>query len=151
ELASDRSPLVRMQLAIALHKFRFPLAKTDSDRQAFQATDSLLRILDLTNADDALMTQIVWANLNSLLEDHSQKFLKALQSYGLKAAPRLATLMPRIIQRSVTDTALVPLLDLVLLDADESTARQCLAIVTRAIQNDELSAERVAALREQLG
>ncbi|MFO1093229.1 MAG: c-type cytochrome [Planctomycetaceae bacterium] len=46
--------------------------------------------------------------------------------------------------------AVIPLLELVL-DADESTARQCLGIVTRAIQNDELPAERVAALREQLG
>src|SRR5262245_51695673 len=46
--------------------------------------------------------------------------------------------------------AVIPLLNLVL-DADESTARQCLELVTRAIQNDELPAERIAALREQLG
>ncbi|MBL8850813.1 MAG: c-type cytochrome [Planctomycetaceae bacterium] len=46
--------------------------------------------------------------------------------------------------------AVIPLLDLVL-DADEGTARECLGIVTRAAQNGELSAERLAALREQLG
>jgi putative heme-binding domain-containing protein len=46
--------------------------------------------------------------------------------------------------------AVIPLLDLVL-DADEATARECLGIVTRAAQNGELSAERLTALREQLG
>lgn len=44
----------------------------------------------------------------------------------------------------------IPLLELVL-DADEVTARECLGIVTRAAQNGELTAERVAALSEQLG
>ena len=46
--------------------------------------------------------------------------------------------------------AVIPLLELVL-DADEATARECLGIVTRAAQNGELSAERLTALREQLG
>lgn len=46
--------------------------------------------------------------------------------------------------------AVIPLLELVL-DADETTARECLGIVTRAAQNGELTPERIAALKEQLG
>src|SRR5262245_38049593 len=46
--------------------------------------------------------------------------------------------------------SVIPLHDLVL-DADEATARECLGIVTRAAQNGELSAERLAGLQEQLG
>jgi len=46
--------------------------------------------------------------------------------------------------------SVVPLLDLVL-DADEQTARECLGIVTRAVQNGEVAPERIAALKGQLG
>src|SRR5687767_3288362 len=49
-----------------------------------------------------------------------------------------------------TPDTVVPLLELVL-DADEATARECLGIVTRAAQNAELSPERIARLRDELG
>ncbi len=45
--------------------------------------------------------------------------------------------------------SVVTLLDLVL-DADEETARRCLAILTKSLQSGELETQRVAALREQL-
>ena len=46
--------------------------------------------------------------------------------------------------------SVVALLGLVL-DADEQTARDCLRIVTRAVQNGEVAGERLSALRDQLG
>lgn len=45
--------------------------------------------------------------------------------------------------------SVVTLLDLVL-DADDETARRCLAILTKSLQSGELETQRVAALREQL-
>ena len=45
--------------------------------------------------------------------------------------------------------SVVTLLDLVL-DADEETARRCLAILTKSLQSGELETQRVTALREQL-
>lgn len=45
--------------------------------------------------------------------------------------------------------AVVTLLDLVI-DADEATARDCLGILTRSLQNGQLSPERVDAIRDQL-
>jgi putative heme-binding domain-containing protein len=46
--------------------------------------------------------------------------------------------------------SVVTLLDLVI-DADEDTARRCLAILTRSLQSGELPAKRVEGLRERLG
>jgi putative heme-binding domain-containing protein len=46
--------------------------------------------------------------------------------------------------------AVASLLEFVI-DADETSARECLKILSRCIQNDEVDAERIAALREQLG
>ena len=66
----------------------------------------------------------------------------------------LATLLaaPRFVSAddSAAVDSVVSLLDLVL-DADERTARECLGIVTRAVQNGEVPSERLDALRKQLG
>jgi putative heme-binding domain-containing protein len=53
-------------------------------------------------------------------------------------------------QRIADVDSVVTLLELVL-DADEETARRCLAALTKALQSGELEADRVAALRDQLG
>jgi hypothetical protein len=99
ESDSSKSPIVRLQVAIAKCKIEMDGVPRDSGQLEKLMIESLVRVLDYTESDDPLLVQIVWANLNPLLHDHSRVFLDRIQDYDLKSSPQLAKLMPRVTQR----------------------------------------------------
>jgi putative heme-binding domain-containing protein len=144
-LAQDPAPDVQLQVAIAARKI-----------EGIDPVPLLLRVLSLCG-DDKLIPAIVWQNLHPLLEDQSEQFLGLVARTGLKQAPNLARLMPRVIERilssSKTDPGAVVALVQMFIDgknADPVVARQSLGALASKIQTGEIAGPRRTALREQL-
>ncbi|HVX14560.1 MAG TPA: PVC-type heme-binding CxxCH protein [Pirellulales bacterium] len=144
-LASDSSPDVRLQVAIAARK----LAGVDS-------MDLLYRIL-IGAGDDRLIPQIVWQNLHPLLENESEKLLAHIKRTRLSEQPKLAMLMPRIVERVLGRANFDPrpvtmLLDALLANdgADPALAGQCLAMLAGKIETREIAGARLDKLRAAL-
>ena len=86
-LASDPSPDVQLQVAIAARKVA-----------GIDPIPVLVKVL-ATCGDDKLIPHIVWQNLHPLLENHSDQFLKIVKEFDLKESKNLADIMPRVTDR----------------------------------------------------
>src|SRR5205807_921663 len=104
--------------------------------------------------DDRLIPPIVWQNLHPLLEDQVGAFLAEVKRRTSTA--NLGVIMPRVVERILARRKAEPalLLDLFALmiegrTADESAARQTLALLAAKVQTGEISGEQSAALKER--
>jgi len=86
-LADDKSPDVRLQVAIAARKI-----------EGIEALPLLVKVL-ANSGDDKLIPHIVWQNLHPLLENQGPAFLAEVKKYDLKASPGLGAIMPRATER----------------------------------------------------
>jgi putative membrane-bound dehydrogenase-like protein len=143
-LAHDSSPDVLLQVAIAARKIA--------------GVNAIPVLLDVLSAcgEDKLIPAIVWQNLHPLLEDQADRFLQLAGARDLSKAPRLAQMMPRVIERILGRRKLVPGLILGLFrllsegkSPDYRAASQCLAVLAAKVQSGEITAEQAASLREQ--
>lgn len=145
ELASDRSPDVQVQVAIAARKI-----------EGIDALAVLAQVL-ASSGHDPLIPGIVWQNLHPLLEDRADAFLKLAGQIETGKAPNLRLILPRIIDRVLAmkkaePTLAVGLLNLMLEGKTRETdaARKSLQALTSKVQNGEISAEQLPPLRNQL-
>jgi hypothetical protein len=95
-LATDRSPDVQLQVAIAACKI-----------EGIERLPVLVEVLAHCR-DDKLIPHIVWQNLHPLLGEHAVPFLALVKKYDLKATPSLANLMPRVTERILAGKAVLP-------------------------------------------
>ena len=86
-LASDPSPDVRVQVAVASRKL-----------DGLDALPILFEII-AKGDDDPLVPRIVWQNLHPLLDTRAADFITLLSATGLEQAPRLSAILPRVIER----------------------------------------------------
>lgn len=86
-LATDSSPDVKLQVAIAARKI-----------DGLDPLPVLVEVL-AHSGDDKLIPHIVWQNLHPLLETRSADFLAEVKKYDLKQTPALAKIMPRVTER----------------------------------------------------
>lgn len=142
-LAADRSPDVRLQVAIAARKI-----------DGLDAVPLLVEVL-AGGGDDALISRIVWQNLHPLLEEKGDQFLAVLRRRA--ASVPLGALLPRLVERLLaarrpSADALADLLALTTESKkpDHAAARQVLAMLAAKVHSGEVAGERLAALAGQL-
>ncbi len=141
---SDRSPEGMLQLAIAAPKIK--------------GVDAMAVLLDVLTrcGDDKLIPHIVWQNLHPLLEKNGERFLTLAAKADLAKSPGLARMLPRAIDRilgnaSGDPAAIIKFIDkLATGDKTEATQALCLAALASKIQNNEIAAKNLDALRKQL-
>ncbi len=143
-LVKDPSPDVLLQVVIAA-------GKLDGINPLPVYAEALQRC-----GNDRLIPVIVWQNLYPRLEDHGEEFLGQLFGPGKRIASA-AEFLPRVLDRLLgrREFEAIPAAALVgtLVEgphADPEAARRCFGLLAKKIQNGELSAPRVAALREHL-
>lgn len=141
-LARDKSPEVRLQLAIAATK-----------QQSLEPMELLLEVL-ANSEQDKLIPHIVWQNLHPLLEDHTDELLKLIEARDLKKSPALAAMMPRMIDRILSrknpdPTPVAGLLKLLSSgpNANPVAAQKCLSLLAAKVASRELAGGKLAELK----
>jgi putative heme-binding domain-containing protein len=141
-LARDTAPDVQLQVAIAATKV-----------EGLDPLPILVAVL-ATCGEDKLIPPIAWANLHALLPTDGARFVTLMAGIDLKAAPALAKLLPRVIDRMVGDPAasVDPVRALCVRTIAEAgateLARQCLSAVSEAAR--EMPGPRRRGLSEAL-
>jgi putative heme-binding domain-containing protein len=139
-LAGDSSPDVQLQVAIAARKI-----------EGLDALPVLVATLS-SCGPDKLIPSITWANLHALLPDQGKRFIELIDRVDLKAAPALAKLLPRVVDRILgePDASLGPVRSIVerLVTQDPGLARECLSAVSEKAR--ELTEARRQELQAQL-
>jgi putative membrane-bound dehydrogenase-like protein len=143
-LVDDPSPDVLLQVAIAARKI-----------EGINARTALLGVLRRCG-DDELIPHIVWQNLHPLLEDQGDAFVRAVKEIDLEKSPRVAEILPRVIERllarrTADASQIASLLEALSRQSDDKATAQALNTITREIQNGEVSGEELASLRKELG
>lgn len=145
--ASDDSSDVRLQSVVAIRKLDSDGSK--SIKPLLQAAASC--------GNDRILPQIVWRNLEPLLEEHAQEFISGLSAEGISNSPGLANMMPfvvdRILARESADPAPIVRLITLLITGnalDGSAARQCLRTLTERINAGEITGSQLAEIQTQL-
>ncbi len=145
ELASDPSPDVQVQVAIASRKIA-----------GIDAVVLLAQVL-ASSKNDPLIPGIVWQNLHPLLEERAAAFVKLAGQVEAGQAPNLRTILPRVLDRILAlkkaePALVVGLLNLVLAvkTHEVEAARQSLQTLTAKIQNGEIPADQLSSLRGQV-
>jgi putative membrane-bound dehydrogenase-like protein len=139
-LAHDPAPDVQLQVAIAARKV--------------EGLDPLSVLVDVLAGcgQDKLMPLIVWPNLHPLLDEQGERFVRMTGRVELSAAPALAKLMPRAIDRVLArrppDTSSAGALVERLAGGDAEHAREALAVVSAKAQS--MSEADRADLRRRL-
>ena len=118
----DPSPDVQLQVAIAARKI-----------EGLDALPILVAVLSSCGGDK-LIPSITWANLHSLLPDQGTRFVQLIDRVDLKAAPALAKLLPRVVDRILgdPDARMGPVRSIIerLVAQDSGLARECLSAVS---------------------
>ncbi|MBX9679477.1 MAG: c-type cytochrome [Gemmataceae bacterium] len=143
-LAHDASPDVQLQVAIAATRVK--------------GLDAIPLLIDvLANAGhDKLIPHIVWQNLHPLLETQGDLYLRLVGQRDLDAAPNLARLMPRVVDRILASRSMNPkalaevLVVLAGQKGDRESAANLLASIATKIQTGELKQPQVGQLAEAL-
>jgi putative membrane-bound dehydrogenase-like protein len=142
-LAKDLSPDVRLQVAIAAHKL------TGLDPVP------LLVEIAATCGDDKLIPHIVWQNLHPLLDEHGAEFFRLAAKHDVKAAPGLAAILPRALDRTLASKkldgdSLAGIVVALAESGDRRIGEQALTLLAQKIQTGELAGARLSALRSKL-
>ena len=139
-LARDPAPDAQLQVAIAARKV--------------ESLDALRVLIDVLAhcGQDKFIPYIVWPNLHPLLEDQGARFAQLAQHIDLNAAPALVRLIPRVVERVLSqprpDAASISVLLSMLAGQDTEYTRACLSVVSNKAR--ELRGEDVAALKAGL-
>lgn len=140
-LANDPSPDVRLQVAIAATRV------TD-----FNAVSVLMAVLD-RSGDDRLIPQVVWRNLQPLLDRQGNQFVR-LWSESRRRDPKLTeALAPRALDRLIESNLEGPTLASflgALRDAAPVAARECLARIALRVQSGELRDRRLDDVKQAI-
>jgi glucose/arabinose dehydrogenase len=139
-LVQDPAPDVQLQVGIAARKIE--------NLDALPVLVGLLVHCD----QDKLIPSIIWPNLHPLLEDQSVRFLRLLENLDLRAAPAVAKLMPRVVERFLArrtlDAASLRLLLTVLPGLDAEHASSCFSVISAKAR--EMSEADLAILKSGL-
>ena len=144
-MAADSSPDVRLQVAIAARKL-----------EGLETLTVLLEVL--SSSQDPLIQHVVWQNLHPMLDEPATvaRLVESSKSHDSLRSPRLATLMPRILDRVIaagsTDADTMAHLITMALEqlGDEATHRACLDALTEQVRQGRLKGDRLNGVREQL-
>ncbi|MFO0928364.1 MAG: PVC-type heme-binding CxxCH protein [Gemmataceae bacterium] len=143
-LASDVSPDVRLQVAIAARKV-----------DGLDPVPLLVDVLAGGTGDDPLLPRIVWQNLHPLLETKGDQFLAVVRKRA--GAVDLGGLLPRVVERLLaarrpSADALADLLELAATGRkpDHGAARQVLTLLAAKVHSGELAGDRLRTLGEKL-
>jgi len=143
KLSSDKSPKVRLQVAILAPQVGY-----------LDTIPTLLTVLK-NSPEDRLIPHIVWQNLHPLLDDQAQTYL-AWMSKQEYLQSRAAELLPRAADRILSSpkAAIEHVASLVkLLDSQPDQAASlmsCLNRIAKQTQSRELTGERLRTLRGEL-
>jgi putative heme-binding domain-containing protein len=142
-LATDSSPDVRLQVAIAADKL-----------QGVDTMPLLLSVLG-SSGDDKLLCHIVWQNLHPLLEQHGDRYLELASADNYRTSPPVVALLPRVIDRILagrnpaTITALVKTLSAEA-QSDPQALEKCFATLATRVATREITPEQLRPLKDQL-
>ncbi len=139
-LASDPSPDVLVQVAVAARKLR-----------GVDPLPVFAKVL-ASCGDDRLIPHIVWQNLHPLLEEKGEAFLAAVAKEGVKGG--VPAVLPRVAERILAGKkpdvkALAGLYATA--RGDEGLGRRVLGAIVARAQNGEIDAATLAGLKEALG
>jgi len=95
-LATDPSPDVRVQVAIASRKL-----------EGMDALPILYEILD-RSGEDSLISPIVWQNLYPMLDTRATDFITLLSKTRLEKSPQLTSVLPRVVERLLGSSKVQP-------------------------------------------
>jgi putative heme-binding domain-containing protein len=127
ELAHDAAPDVLLQVAIAARKI-----------EEMDALPMLVEVLT-SCGEDKLVPSIVWPNLHPLLPAQGHRFTQLIESVDLRAAPAIAKLLPRVVDRILgqPDSDSRPVCAIIgrLVTQDVILAQECLSVVSDSIRN----------------
>lgn len=131
KLASDPSPDVRLQVAVAAPKLLFRGA----------SIPVLLEVLQHAG-DDPLIPAIVWQNLKPLLEEHGQQFMALVRQIPSDRSDALNTVLSRFADKLLSSNSsnIATVVEIVKLFNKGNDAPQA-ADVLRGIQNRIVSGE----------
>jgi putative heme-binding domain-containing protein len=138
--ARDGSPDVQLQVAVAATRV--------------EGLDPLPILVEVLSScgEDRLIPAIAWANLHPLLPTQADRFARLVEGADLHAAPALARLLPRAVDRILgePDAGLGPVGAIVgrLATRDVGLALECLSAASDRAR--EMSEARRGELREQL-
>ncbi|HLU47361.1 MAG TPA: PVC-type heme-binding CxxCH protein, partial [Planctomycetota bacterium] len=140
-LAFDASPDVRLEVAIAARKLR--------------GIDPLVVLVDALSAGeiDRFLPAIAWEGLHDLIACHPTQFVARVAQADLARSPALASILPRAIERLLSEDALDPwsvarLLEKILQGHDDLLVRALGTIAERVpLLSEERSSTCVKALR----
>ena len=144
KMAGDSNRDVTLQVAIASRKI-----------DGVDAEEVLAEVL-LACGDDRLIPHIVWQNVNPLLGDKGENFLRRVAGADLKgreAEGIKERLINRVLARGDLDPGPVVALIEILSSGehrDDASLRKALQSLARKVQTGELSGDRLAALRNRL-
>ncbi len=145
EMASDESPDVKLQVAIAAHKI-----------EGANAERLLVEVLKHAGADP-LIPAIVWQSIQPLLDERADAVLTELAALDARSTPALGEFMPRLIERvlSLPNPDITPIVSLfrVLSTGDHpniGASQKCLAMIAQKIQTRELDGARLDQLHAKL-
>jgi len=139
-LARQSSPDVQLQVSIAARKI--------------EGIDPLPVLVDVLAycGEDKLIPSIVWPNLHPLVAQESDRFLRLAGRVDLKTAPALAKLLPRVVERLLSEQNMpassIGHLIALLVERDADLAKKCLSIVSNRM--NEIRDTRRGELRAQL-
>jgi putative membrane-bound dehydrogenase-like protein len=142
ELTADRSPDVKLQVAIAARKV-----------VGLDPMTTLVAVL--ANAgDDKLIPHVVWQNLHPLLEENTAAFLSAAKQPEFLKSPHAAEFLPRaaerILGRKEFDASPVANLIEITRDAAPKDAQRLLALLSAKVQSGELRGDQLKELQNSL-
>ncbi len=152
----DLHPTVKLQLAIAQPKLKYPPLpgnKPSSFPVEYYQISALLRVLTHV-PNDPLIQRVVWQNLHPLVENHADAVVgeldpasdeKTLSSAAVKSLlPRIAE---RILGRQKFDAKPVADLFALLRDDHPQIARQVIELLAAKVQSGELKGEKLDQLK----
>lgn len=143
-MADDKSPDVKLQVAIAARKL-----------DGVDAFPMLLEVL-ANSGEDKVIPHIVWQNIHPLLEEHGSQLVEAMASQKLQAAPATREIMPRSIERLLVSEHAPALVAGLLSSALKGPAinvpavSNSLALLTTKVQNREIAGDKREALRKAM-
>lgn len=151
EFSSLRQPQQIVQAVVTASK----LYRANANREGNDVATLFEILFDaLAKAEnDPLLSRIVWQNVHPQLEAHADSFVKLIRDTGGKN-PALVAMTPRIIDRLVgrKQFEAKPVAELMqmMTDWNLETAGKGLVQISTKVQNRELSAENMAALKTAL-
>lgn len=142
-LASDTSPDVQLQVAIAARKI--------------EGVDAVSVLIEVASAcsQDELIPHIVWQNLHPLLDKQGERFSTALEQSGDNPGPGLLVLLPRALERLMSGAqpdanAVTALLRRLIMSRQSESLGQAIDAIASRIRERNLNEAASTRLRDKI-